>query len=99
MSHATSSHFGEEVPPQTLANEEVLARRGDVGLVRIDDVWLHAVRVAEGRSFDAYLARARGGAGRDPRIVGDERDPDSGRFIEFRDSVKRMKEATMPGRP
>ncbi|CAK0881883.1 unnamed protein product, partial [Prorocentrum cordatum] len=94
---ATSPHFGGKVPSQVLANEEVLVRRGVVGLVRIDDVWLHAVKVAAGRSFDSYLARARGGAGRDPRIVGGQRDPDSRRFIEFRDSVKRMKEATIPG--
>ncbi|CAK0844871.1 unnamed protein product [Prorocentrum cordatum] len=99
VSDPTSSHFGEEVPPQVLANEEVLVRRGDVGLVRLDDVWIHAIKVSEGQNFDTYLARARGGAGRDPRVVGDERDQDGGRYIDFRDSVRRMKEATIPGWP
>ncbi|CAK0905984.1 unnamed protein product, partial [Prorocentrum cordatum] len=84
------------VPQQALADEEVVVRRGDVGLVRLDDVWPHAAEVPEGGSFDRYLARARGGDGRDPRIVGDERGPDGGRFIDFRDSVRRMKEATIP---
>ncbi|CAK0874494.1 unnamed protein product, partial [Prorocentrum cordatum] len=95
----TSSHFGEEVPQQALENEETLVRRGDVGLLWLDDVWLHSVRVPEGGSFDLYLARARGGAGRGPRVVGDDRDPDGGGFIDFRDSVRRMKEATIPGWP
>ncbi|CAK0845014.1 unnamed protein product [Prorocentrum cordatum] len=99
VSDPTSSHFGEEVPPQVLANEEVLVRRGDVGLVRLDDVWVHAIKVGEGQNFDTHLARARGGAGRDPRIVGDDRDQDGGRYIDFRDSVRRMKEATIPGWP
>ncbi|CAK0895895.1 unnamed protein product [Prorocentrum cordatum] len=99
VSDPTSSHFGEEVPPQVLANEEVLVRRGDVGLVRLDDVWIHAIKVSEGQNFDAYLARARGGAGRGPRVVGDERDQDGGRYIDFRDSVRRMKETTIPGWP
>ncbi|CAK0837891.1 unnamed protein product [Prorocentrum cordatum] len=63
MCNATSSHFHELVPPQAVANEEVLVRRGDVGLARIDDVWLHAAKVTEGQLFDSYLARARDGVG------------------------------------
>ncbi|CAK0872195.1 unnamed protein product [Prorocentrum cordatum] len=81
VSDPTSSHFGEQVPPQ------------------IDDVWLHAVKVADGRTFVSYLSLSRGGAGRDPWVVGDERDPDGGRFIEFRDPARWAKEAVVPGWP
>ncbi|CAK0831097.1 unnamed protein product, partial [Prorocentrum cordatum] len=84
---------------QVLGNGEVFVRRGGVALVKVDDVWLHAVSVADGRTFNSYLSLARGGAGRDPRVVGDERGPRGGRCIKFRDSVRRAKGAAIPGWP
>eukprot|EP00959_Pyramimonas_sp_CCMP1952_P154677 3236064-Pyramimonas_sp.AAC.1 len=52
VSDPTSAHYGEEVPAASVGNEEVLIRRGEVGIVQIDDVWQTAVRVEAGGSFE-----------------------------------------------
>ncbi|CAK0868029.1 unnamed protein product, partial [Prorocentrum cordatum] len=99
VSDPTSPQYGEEVPAASVGNDEVLIRRGEVGLVLIDDVWQTAVRVEAGGSFEEWQARARGGPGRDPRIAGDERDEEKDRFMSFRASVSKMREQAIPGWP
>lgn len=61
VSDLTSDNFGKEVPFAATQNERIFLRKGSVGVVELEGVWVHAVKLAAGDSWDKYLQRVRSG--------------------------------------
>ena len=91
--------FGEEVPSSATANPALMVVRGDVALVKLDDVWVTAGRAAAGLSKEDWHRELRAGPGRDPRLAGDERDSMGRPFLGFSDLLERCAEPDRPGFP
>lgn len=99
VSDPRSESYGDEIPPSALQSQEILIRRGDVGLVRIGDGWTTCVRVAAGRSFDDYRRELAAGKGGDPIVLGDFRDGSGRRFLSFGAGLERLSQEDAPGFP
>ena len=76
-----------------------MIKRGEVGLIMLDADWVTCVRIASRKTFDEYRAEVLSSSGRDPRLLGDERDSTGKRFITFDDALLRSKEAALTGYP
>ena len=99
ISDPLSAHYGEEVPVAATRSEQVFVARGTRALCCVDGEWLQAVRVPPGATCQSVAWELRSGAGRDPRLLGDERDQDGARFLCFREVVQRAREVSVTGWP
>lgn len=82
-----------------LQSQELLIRRGDVGLVRIGDDWTTCVRVPAGRTFEDHRREQAAGRGRDPRVLGDFRDGSGRRYLGYGSALERLSQEELPGFP
>ena len=103
VASTSSDSFGEEVPPALLGDPEqfVQAPVGGYelytcGLAYIDDAWTF-VQLVEPDGYDRWLRGLTTIAARDPRVIGDKRDPSGKRrFIDFKDALLKYSEPKSP---
>ena len=71
ISDTSSKDFGEIVPDAAVSNNAIFDRKGDIAMVQLNGVWVHAaLEVPQKPGLDAFRARYHAGPGRDPRILG-----------------------------
>lgn len=103
VASTSSDSFGEEVPPALLGDPEqfVQAPVGgyehySCGLAYIDDSWTF-VQLVEPDGYDRWLRGLTTIAARDPRVIGDKRDPSGKRrFMDFKDALLKYTEPKSP---
>lgn len=99
VSDPRSEAFGEELPASALTNQDLLVRRGEVGLVRVGEVWTTCVKIPAGSSFADYRQELAAGRGRDSRLLGGFRDRSGRRFLGYGAALEKLSQEELPGFP
>ena len=94
-----SEHFGEEVPVAATQNERIFKSLATVGMLELNGVGVHAVKLSAGETWDRYLQKIRSGHAKDSRLLGDQRDSDGIRHLAFKEVLEKSKEEPLVGFP
>ena len=91
--------FNEELPVGVTGDQDSFMPAPDnsIGMAKIDDEWVAVAAVAPD-GVDAWLRGKRAGAGRDERLLGDER-VGGARFLGMDDAVRLCKSTSLVGWP
>jgi len=90
--------FGEVVPDAALGDPAASVLKDDVGLLLIDKVWTMIERVKDAEKV-TWEALKRCGPGRDARLLGDVRDKNGYRLLDFGRGLELSKKVAQPGWP
>ena len=89
ISDPASEEFGEPVPRSILHIAYQQIKKGAVGLAEMNEGWVAMERISA-TDLVTWQGKKRCGPGRDPRILGVERDQSNNRWSTFRDGFVRM---------